>query len=294
MLKTEERAQADHSGVNQCLSHSKGYTACVGMDAMDPCFDSAFESHAFSARGAEKDPRWLYVGEKGSQTSERQRLVDDKEEQSPLGDCHCDRRERCLCCLLFFLVLVCSGLLAAYLALSSSNAPSMPWRGAGRAPFLPWLPWGSSPSTSGAPARSAVDPSAVVDSMSAEPYDCADQYYERESMWTENKTAWCCKHEHKGCTKITTSAAPPATSLSSKADVVREKRQPTSDACSASCTFDAQTATCGQRVQFAAEYVFFAEVDPCRDAHDLVLKECGSCSSCMLDATGCKSATKSM
>jgi len=327
MLTTKQREQVDNSAVNHCLTqlnHSRGYTTCAGME--DPCEPTAFESHAILNGGAEKDPRWLYLGEKElesqaiihSQANERQGF-DDQED--PPDKFHCDGRERCLCCLLFFLVLLCSGLLAAYMALSSSSTPSMPW---GRAPSLPWLPWGASPSKSGepsenravpagAPARAAVLPSAVVDSMSAEPFDCADQYYDWETLWDDNKKAWCCKHERKGCTKTSTSATvppvqPAANSLRphatspSKTGPLRPHatnpsktgplRQPTSKACAASCTFDAQTAPCGQRVQFAAEFVFFSEADPCKEAHDMVLKECESCSSCMLDATGCDRAWK--
>lgn len=299
MLSKRESQQAPNAGIDHCLTQSRGYTPCIGMD---PCVEKAIESRAYSANGMEKDARWSYVGEAAEALDKEKsrehsrlshRLWDEPEEHGPLGQFQCDRRERCLCCLLFFLVLVCSGLLAAYMALSSSNAPSsLHW---GRAPSLPWLPWASSPSTTGAPARSAVTPSAVVDSMSAEPYDCADQYRDWESMWTDTKMAWCCRHEQKGCTKATTSAAasPPQTrSHETSRSTAGALRQPTSTACMASCTFDAQTATCGQRVQFAAEYVFFAEARPCREAHDLVLKECSVCSDCMLDATGCELATE--
>jgi len=267
MLPAKQGEQAHNPSVDQCITQARGYAPlpCVGMD---PCVNTEVETRAFSNSGVEKDPRWLYVGENRSDglASGRHGSVDEKEGRSLLGDCHCDRRERCLYCLFFFLVLMCSGLLAAYMALNSSNPPSM----------------------SGAPARSAASPSAVVDSMSAEPYDCVDQYHDWESLWSDNKMAWCCKHEQKGCTKATTSAAAPHVTSLSTADALR---RPTSAACMASCTFDSQTATCGQRVQFAAEYVFFAEADPCNEAHNMVLKECGSCSGCMLDATGCDSAT---
>lgn len=104
-----------------------------------------------------------------------------------------------------------------------------------------------------------------------DPWDCDFNMASWGASWSDEKKGWCCLNKHVGCT-TTPSLLPPAQLAAT---------------CSADCSYNGQSHTCGERIQFAAAHQFVGRPDACNAAQMLVVSECWFCSGCPLSATGC-------
>lgn len=98
-------------------------------------------------------------------------------------------------------------------------------------------------------------------------FDCLADLAHAATAWSENQKSWCCRHEKKGCESMTESKKP--------------------GNCSVDCYHDGKTATCVDRIAYASKHTYTGHVDACQKAHQLVQRECDSCSHCTLEAAKC-------
>lgn len=63
--------------------------------------------------------------------------------------------------------------------------------------------------------------------------------------------------------------------------------------CDTSCTFHGVSATCADRVQWAARHTFSQNPEACEEAHKQVLQDCPVCAVCQAADAGCKESSRS-
>ncbi|CAE8600644.1 unnamed protein product [Polarella glacialis] len=89
--------------------------------------------------------------------------------------------------------------------------------------------------------------------------------------WSQLKKDWCCRVKQVGCMPATAGATP------------------VEDACHSSCKAEGVTATCRDRISFAAKHAFAGQEHACGQAYSQVQVECGSaCQACSIDAAQCQ------
>merc|ERR1712060_186800 len=94
------------------------------------------------------------------------------------------------------------------------------------------------------------------------PYDCEAGYSTWKAVWSEPKKRWCCARQQKGC----------------------PERVPSGRGCDTPCLYHGMTATCKDRISYAAKHFFSHSDDSCRQAHSRVQRECHICEACTIAA----------
>mmetsp|Transcript_88570 Transcript_88570/g.286063 ORF Transcript_88570/g.286063 Transcript_88570/m.286063 type:complete len:268 (+) Transcript_88570:56-859(+) len=121
-------------------------------------------------------------------------------------------------------------------------------------------------------------------------YDCNVEYDVWETNWTPEWKDWCCKNRQRGCpsTSTTTETTSTATSTTMTTTTTTEDPKVAVEHCNKQCVFDAASATCAARMQWAAKIGAAKDSsEPCTAAHSLVLSQCDVCSQCELKFSGC-------
>lgn len=95
------------------------------------------------------------------------------------------------------------------------------------------------------------------------PYDCKAGFSNWQAGWSHSKKSWCCEHFHLGCTHATAG-------------------------CSAFCELRGISATCRERIQFAARHAFAHQPGACERAHHSVQRECDTCAACRAEEAQCQ------
>jgi len=57
--------------------------------------------------------------------------------------------------------------------------------------------------------------------------------------------------------------------------------------CDATCEYQGMRASCSARIEWARQHIFANDFRSCKAAHDLVLKQCATCTTCTLNISGC-------
>lgn len=97
----------------------------------------------------------------------------------------------------------------------------------------------------------------------AQDYDCGDGL---EDSWDAQKKAWCCANYGRGC--------------------------PEFHGCDSLCIFSGASASCRDRVRWAAKHKFGGQSDACKSSYDVVLRQCSVCSACnFASLAGCTAGT---
>mmetsp|Transcript_80952 Transcript_80952/g.261499 ORF Transcript_80952/g.261499 Transcript_80952/m.261499 type:complete len:273 (+) Transcript_80952:67-885(+) len=124
-------------------------------------------------------------------------------------------------------------------------------------------------------------------------YDCNVEYDVWETNWTPEWKDWCCKNRQRGCpststTTETSTTVTTTTRTTTKVITTTEDPKVAVEHCSKQCVFDAASATCAARMQWAAKIGAAKDSsEPCTAAHSLVLSQCDVCSQCELKFSGC-------
>lgn len=182
---------------------------------------------------------------------------------------------------ILFISLVCFLLTTLSPILHGSDPPSVSQKEQEHEPLSRSMLRGQ-PNSETSPHVSRLDDSAplvatddVVDDDAAAAlvtYDCNDE----NAKWSANKIIWCCKYYERRCTETNHN-----TLVSSQAP----------KDCAINCKLKGITASCRDRVQYAASHELLGKPNACAAAHVLVLHECPRCSGCPLDESGCTTTT---
>lgn len=124
--------------------------------------------------------------------------------------------------------------------------------------------------------------------------------------WSGKRKAWCCEHEAVACSEAT-GPAPDAdavydcsqgrldwkkqwTPQKKAACCGKEDDMDCSIECHQECIFEHRSASCIDRVKWAAGHGFVQSTDACPAAWLLVMQQCPVCAGCQLKDTGCTHA----
>jgi len=133
-------------------------------------------------------------------------------------------------------------------------------------------------------------------------HDCLSGVSDWRSSWSDAKKAWCCDKYGRGCpvpvahqrmqTSISIDDGPVAEALSpaaaAEATKLRLQRAGPAATCDVGCRVGDVTASCRDRIRYAAQHMFVGKPDHCQRAHELVITECATvCPTCALEDSGC-------
>jgi len=98
------------------------------------------------------------------------------------------------------------------------------------------------------------------------PFNCQEG---QPATWEEKKRHWCCSREDVGCQEGSRAQTEHLTG------------------CKAMCSYQGQSASCVDRIRWAAQHTYLGKDKPCLQAHKLVLSQCDACGNCSGSAAGC-------
>lgn len=116
-----------------------------------------------------------------------------------------------------------------------------------------------------------------------EAYDCLDVFGRHWEVWTDAKTAWCCRHYDRGCLDIETSTSSPPPPAGAQG----------LEACNTMCTVTGRrsvSAKCWEHMTMMQEASKSRDPDQCARSHGLVVGRCSGCLGCAL-STVCPGAS---
>lgn len=111
-----------------------------------------------------------------------------------------------------------------------------------------------------------------------------------QTAWSRGKKRWCCDVKQIGCSFLKASSTTSATTSSSATALVAfNSSEDSADVhCLSGCFFDGKTASCEDRIMYAARETFAVHDDACAQAYRLVQKQClKSCTACTLKKANC-------
>eukprot|EP00930_Biecheleria_cincta_P075323 TRINITY_DN62489_c0_g1_i1.p1 TRINITY_DN62489_c0_g1~~TRINITY_DN62489_c0_g1_i1.p1 ORF type:complete len:425 (-),score=72.28 TRINITY_DN62489_c0_g1_i1:73-1347(-) len=138
----------------------------------------------------------------------------------------------------------------------------------------------------------AASDDAIVYHDAGGEYDCAEDQAQMQTAWSSSKARWCCDVKQIGCSLVeasSTTVADGSTSTSIDDVLAFDSSENSVNVhCLSGCWFDGETASCEDRIMYAARKTFAGQDDACAQAYRLVQKQClKSCTACTLEKANC-------
>lgn len=113
-------------------------------------------------------------------------------------------------------------------------------------------------------------------------FDCQAGFANWANGWTDAKKHWCCTDKKLVCARSNVTTTEKPTSQGKDTMIAQ------TSGCDTECVYRSQTATCKERISWAANRQFIRTPHPCATAHSDTLRKCPACKEvCSLAGAGC-------